>query len=34
LQNVTANANVLQAILPELTTADKEALAAVSALSA
>ncbi|KAE9038355.1 hypothetical protein PR001_g5591 [Phytophthora rubi] len=33
LQNITANANVLQAIMPELTAADKEALAAVSALS-
>ncbi|KAG6576470.1 putative importin [Phytophthora cinnamomi] len=33
LQNITANASVLQAIMPELTAADKEALAAVSALS-
>ncbi|RMX66304.1 hypothetical protein KXD40_003635 [Peronospora effusa] len=33
LQDVTANANVLEAIMPELTTADKEALAAVSAFS-
>ncbi|KAL3671303.1 hypothetical protein V7S43_003234 [Phytophthora oleae] len=33
LQNVTANANLLQAIMPELTAADKEALAAVSVLS-
>uniref|UniRef100_A0AAV1T7M1 Importin N-terminal domain-containing protein n=1 Tax=Peronospora matthiolae TaxID=2874970 RepID=A0AAV1T7M1_9STRA len=33
LHNVTANPDLLQAILPELTLADKEALAAVSALS-
>ncbi|KAH7474326.1 Importin-9 [Phytophthora ramorum] len=33
LQNVTAQANLLQAIMPELTAADKEALATVSALS-
>lgn len=33
LQNITANASVLQAIMPELTAADKEALAAVSVLS-
>ena len=33
LQNVTANPDLLQAIMPELTLADKEALAAVSALS-
>ncbi|CAI5736032.1 unnamed protein product [Hyaloperonospora brassicae] len=33
LQNVTADPDLLQAIMPELTLADKEALAAVSALS-
>ncbi|CAI5744460.1 unnamed protein product [Peronospora destructor] len=33
LQNITANANVLQTIMPELTAADKEVLAAVSAFS-
>ncbi|RLN52181.1 hypothetical protein BBJ28_00014970 [Nothophytophthora sp. Chile5] len=33
LQSLTANASLLQAIMPELTATDKEALAAVSALS-